>query len=57
MKYLAHLETSVVWDLHKGRRLVVEPLQGYLRVVRANGLNKADAYDASDPFARVRPQW
>lgn len=54
MRYLGHLETSVHWDTRRGRRRMAEPAQGYIRVVQASGLKKADSYDASDPFARVR---
>eukprot|EP01051_Picozoa_sp_SAG22_P001156 SAG22_NODE_43_length_25304_cov_5.394644_8_plen_715_part_00 len=53
MKYLAHLGTRVRWDARRGRRREQRPVTGYLRIVRAAGLKKADAYDASDPFCKV----
>ena len=53
MAYLARINTRYKWDDTRKKRRSVAPKQCTLRIVSAQGLKKADAYDGSDPYVVV----
>lgn len=53
MEYLARINTAHKWDERRQRRRSIAPKQCTLRIVSAQGLEKADAYDGSDPYVVV----
>ncbi len=53
MGYLARISTRYKWDDKRQQRRSIAPKQCTLKIVSAQGLQKADAYDGSDPYVTV----
>lgn len=53
MQYLARISTRYKWDEKRQLRRSIAPKQCTLRIISAQGLQKADAYDGSDPYVVV----
>jgi hypothetical protein len=53
MEYLARIDTRYKWDDKRQQRRSLAPKQCTLRVISGHGLQKADAYDGSDPYVTV----